>query len=83
MCYTIVRQKFNLYLAKAVGHGYVFSMAVDTIGDWLKLVPFLFGDEQLIPGGGGGGLHIKKEEDHFYTLNVFHFCQILDSSAPE
>ena len=25
---------------KHVDHGYVFSMAVGTIGEWLKLVPF-------------------------------------------
>ena len=25
---------------KPVGHGYMFSMAVGTIGEWLKLVPF-------------------------------------------
>ena len=27
-------------MPKPVGHGYVFSMAVGTIGEWLKLVPF-------------------------------------------
>ena len=31
-------------------HGYVFSMAVGTIGEWLKLAPL--GDVQLIRGGG-------------------------------
>ena len=35
-----------------MGHGCVFTMAVDTIGEWLKLVPFLLGDEQLILRGG-------------------------------
>ena len=25
---------------KLVGHGYVFSLAVGTIGEWLKLFPF-------------------------------------------
>ena len=25
---------------KPVDHGYVFSMAVGTVGEWLKLVPF-------------------------------------------
>ena len=30
---------------KPVEHGYVFNMAVGTIGEWLKLVPFLLGDE--------------------------------------
>ena len=39
---------------KPVEHGYVFSMAVGTIGEWLKLVPFfLLGDVQWIRGGGG------------------------------
>ena len=28
---------------KPVGIGYVFSMAVGTIGEWLKLFPFLLG----------------------------------------
>ena len=33
----------------------MFSMAVGTIGEWLKVVPFLLGDEQLILRVGGGG----------------------------
>ena len=37
---------------KPVKHGYVFSMAVGSIGEWLKLVSLL-GDEQLIQRGGG------------------------------
>ena len=37
---------------KYTRHGYVFSMAVGTIEEWLKLVPFWLGDEQLIRGGG-------------------------------
>ena len=32
----------------------MFTMAVGTIGEWLKLVPFLLGDVQLIGGGGAG-----------------------------
>ena len=32
--------------------GYVFSIAVGTIGEWLKLVPFLLEDEQVILRGG-------------------------------
>ena len=36
-----------------MGHGYVFNKAVGTIGEWLKVVPFLLGDEQLILRGGG------------------------------
>ena len=35
--------------------GYVFSMAVGIIGEWLRLVPFLLGDEQVILRGGGAG----------------------------
>ena len=46
-----------------VGHGYVFSMAVGTIGEWLKVVLFLLGDEQLILRGGGGGCQ-------FFTINI-------------
>ena len=38
---------------KPVEHGFVFSMAVSTFGEWLKLVPFLLGDEQFILRGGG------------------------------
>ena len=34
-----------------MGHGYVFSMAVGSIEEWLKVVPFLLEDEQLIRGG--------------------------------
>ena len=45
---------------KPVGHGYVFSMVVGTIGEWLKLVTFLLGDEQLILRGGGGGWQFLK-----------------------
>ena len=36
-----------------MGNGYVLSMAVGTIREWLKLVPFLLGDEQLILRGAG------------------------------
>ena len=35
-----------------------WSMAVGTIGERLKLVPFLLGYEQLILTGGGGGLAV-------------------------
>ena len=35
-----------------MGHDYVLSMAVSIIGEWLKVVPFLLGDEQLIMGRG-------------------------------
>ena len=46
---------------KPVEHCYVFSMAVRTIRGYLKLVPFLLGDEQLIPGGGEGGWQFFKK----------------------
>ena len=39
---------------KPVEHGYVFSMAVGTIWEWLKLVFFLLGEKKLIVEGGGG-----------------------------
>ena len=43
-----------------MGHDYVLSMAVGTIGERLKLVPFLLGYEQLIlTGGGGAGSFLK------------------------
>ena len=45
---------------KPVGHSYVFSMSVGTIGEWLKLIPFLLGDEQLNLGGGW----------HFLKINI-------------
>ena len=48
---TIVN--FSTTRPKPVEHGYVFSIAVGTIGEWLKLVPFLLGNEQLILKGGG------------------------------
>ena len=37
----------------------MFSMAVGNIGEWLKLVPFLLGDVQLIWRGGGAGSFLK------------------------
>ena len=36
----------------------MFSMAVGTIGEWLKLVLFLLGDVQF---RGGGGWDLKKK----------------------
>ena len=51
---------FNITRPKPVEHGYVFSMTVGTTGEWLKLVPFLLGDEQLILREGGGGTLKKK-----------------------
>ena len=40
-----------------MGHGYVFSMAVGTIGEWLKLVP-CFGGGKKVDSEGGGGLAV-------------------------
>ena len=49
-------------------HGYVFSMAVGTIEEWLKLVPFFVRgrtvDSEGGGGGGGGGFFIKKISAH-------------------
>ena len=36
--------------------GYVFSMAVGTIGEWLKLVPFFVRGRTPTVDPGGGGL---------------------------
>ena len=44
---------------KPVEHCYMFSMAVRTIRECLKLVPFLLGDEQLILKGGAGWQFFK------------------------
>ena len=45
----------------------MFSMAVGTIGEWLKLVPFfLLGYVQLIRGGGGGGGEFLWGKNFFF-----------------
>ena len=36
-----------------MGHGYVFSMAVGTIGEWLKVV-HIFVRGRTVDSGGGG-----------------------------
>ena len=46
-------------------HGYVFSMAVGSIGEWLKLVPFLVDSG----GGGGGGLQFILAVKHL-KMNI-------------
>ena len=48
-------REIYIFITRPKPVGYVFSMAVGTIGEWLKVVPFLLGDEQLILGGGGRG----------------------------
>ena len=41
-------------------HGYVFYMAVGTIGEWLKLGPFFVrGQKVNSEGGGGAGSFLK------------------------
>ena len=45
---------YKMTQPKPVGHGYVFSMAVGTIGEWLKLV-LLFVRGQTVDSEGGGG----------------------------
>ena len=45
---------------KPMEHGYVFSMAVGSIGEWLNWSLFVLGDEQLILRGGGGGGFVFK-----------------------
>ena len=42
-------------------HGYVFSMAVGTIGEWLKLVSF-FVRGRTVDSEGGGGLAVFKNK---------------------
>ena len=56
--YTEIANTSHLILTrpKPVMHGYVFSMAVGTIGGWL----FLLGDAQLIEGGGSGSFLAVK-----------------------
>ena len=46
-----------------MGHGYVFSMAVGTIGEWLKLVPFFVRvrTDSDSEGWGWGGLTVFKK----------------------
>ena len=42
-----------------MGHGYVLSMVVGTIGEWLKLVPFFVRGRTVDSEGGGGGGFLK------------------------
>ena len=37
-----------------MGHGYVYSMAVGTIGEWLKVVHFIVRGRTVHSVGGGG-----------------------------
>ena len=50
---------FFITRPKPVGHGYVFNLAVGAIREWLKLIPFLLGEEQLILGGGWLAVFLK------------------------
>ena len=44
-------QMYKYIINPALGHGYVFSMAVGTIGEWLKLVPFFVRGRTVDWGG--------------------------------
>ena len=46
-----------------MGHGYVFSMAVGTIGEWLKPVPFFVWGRTVDSEGGGAGWQFKKKNN--------------------
>ena len=49
---TVKHRPFNITRPKPVEHGYVFSMAVVTIGGMVETGPFfLLGDVQLMGGG--------------------------------
>ena len=63
--YANLVMRFNVTRPKPVEHGYVFSMAVSSIGEWLTLVPFFLGDEQFILRDvGGGGLAVFLAVTH-------------------
>ena len=44
-----------------MGHGYVFSMAVGTIGWMIENGPFFVRVEQLILKGGGAGIFFQNK----------------------
>ena len=55
-----------------MGHGYVFSMAVGTIGEWLKGVPpFFRGRTVDSEGGGGGGWQVLFSKTNLG--NIIHY----------
>ena len=56
---TVMDFLHPLYLLGQSPWSMAFSMAVGTIGEWLKLV-LLLGDVQLMGGGGGWGFFKKK-----------------------
>ena len=56
-----VFENFEVTRPQSVGHGYVFSMAVSAIGEWLKLVPF-FVRGRTIDSEGVGGLAVFKNK---------------------
>ena len=70
-CYNFVNQN----RPKPVGHGYVLSMAVSAIGEWLKLVLFLFRDEEFIlRGWGWGGLAVILAVKHL-KINILAWAE--------
>ena len=50
----------NTTRSKPVGHGFVFSMAIGTIGEWLKVVPFFVRGRTVDLGGGDPGFLKNK-----------------------
>ena len=51
--------------------GYVFSMAVGTIGEWLKLVPFFVRGRTVDSKGGGAGSFLAVK--HLIRINIHVF----------
>ena len=49
----------NITRPKPVEHGYVFSIAVGTIWEWLKTGTFFFRGRTVDWGGGGAGSFLK------------------------
>ena len=54
-----------------MGHGVVFSMAVGTIGEWLKLVPFFFIRGRTVDSEGGGWQFLKIKTMAVKQLNKY------------
>ena len=59
-------------------HGYVFSMAVGTIGEWLNWSLFLLGDEQLIHRGQKINIVARKSLE----INILTRNELPDPPTP-
>ena len=57
---TIDLEIYYITRPKPVEHGYVFSMAVGTNGEWLKLVPCFVRGRTVDSAGGGGSYLLDK-----------------------